>query len=276
MSQLVTLLKRPNNPLVPVPANPERQDIYWLKEQVADAKAEIADPSINLMQPRRALFHHREVMAHRNRFVGAVGGLSGASLWGKTFLWVAFGAGCIAVAMLVNPWTPIWADIGVILVMVASIMTERMVAGAYREGFVKVYLVERRDFTDPSQTTAIQTVWLPRLGFYFRPEVWHGSDGHSGYLDAQAVVILQVPEDQSIDDILYEADYWDLPADEYGLDDTGGRALVAWARDLLKNGAAFTALGLPEKQSMSDIWPWVAGGVELLVGLGIIIFAGGA
>ena len=273
MSLLVKPLLRPGKALNPVPANPERRDNHWLKEQVAEAKA---DHDVNLLQPRRAYFHMREVLRHRNRFVDAVGGLSGAALHGKTILWMLLLAGGVTTAMVVNPWTPYWVDALVAVMMAMAIWTERMIAGAYREAFFKVYVVERLDFTDASQATAIQTVWLPRLGFYFRPEVWHGSDGHSGYLDAQAVVILQVPEDQSIDDILYEAYYWDLPADEYGLDDTGGRALVAWARDLQQNGAKFDALGLPEKRNLDEIWAWLAGGVEYVIGLAIIIFAGGA
>ena len=197
MSLLVKPLLRPGKALNPVPANPERRDNHWLKEQVAEAKA---DHDVNLLQPRRAYFHMREVLRHRNRFVDAVGGLSGAALQGKTILWMLLLAGGVTTAMVVNPWTPYWVDALVAVMMAMAIWTERMIAGAYREAFFKVYVVERLDFTDASQATAIQTVWLPRLGFYFRPEVWHGSDGHSGYLDAQAVVILQVPEDQSIDD----------------------------------------------------------------------------
>ena len=273
MSLLVKPFRRPGKPLAPVPANPARRDNYWLQEQVAEARA---DHDVNLLQPRQAYFHMQEVLRHRRRFVNAVGGLSGAALNVRVFIFMLLGAGGVAAAMWVNPLTPWWADIAVTLSLGISIWTERMISGAYREGFFKVYVVERRDFTDPSQATAIQTVWLPRLAFYYRPEIWRGSDGRSGYLDPHAVGILMVPEGMRIGDLMGVDDYWELPRDECVLDDTGAVAMRAWARDLQQNGAKYAALGLPEKRSLDDLWPWIAGGAELLIGLAIIVLAGGA
>ena len=273
MSLLVKPLLRPGKALNTVPANPERRDNHWLKEQVAEARA---DHDVNLLQPRRAYFHMREVLRHRNRFVDAVGGLSGAALHGKTILWMLLLAGGVTTAMVVNPWTPYWVDALVEVMMAMAIWTERMIAGAYREAFFKVYVVERLDFTDASQATAIQTVWLPRLAFYYRPEIWRGNDGRSGYLDPNAVGVLMLPEGTRIGDIMDVDDYWDLPRDPHVLDDNGAVATRQWSRDLQKNGAKFDALGLPEKRNLDDIWAWLAGGVEYVIGLAIIIFAGGA
>ena len=63
-------------------------------------------------------------------------------------------------------------------------------SAASRQVFAKLYALERRDFTDPGYVTGWVRVWVARLAFYFRPDVWRGNDGHNGIGNPDSVIVV--------------------------------------------------------------------------------------
>ena len=238
-----------------------------MRSRIQEAK----DDTVNLLQPRWAYLRPADVMRHRKLFVDLVGGLSGAVLPLKTVPLALLLGVVPMVLLLYQPETPWLLDLLFGAVVIGSIFWERFIFGAYREAFLKAYVIERNDFTAPADATGFAAVWLPRAAFLDRPGVWRGNDGQNGFRDQDSYLCLTLPEGRHVQDLLTARDYYDLPRDEYRLIDTAARVRRTWCRELQENGFAAAELNQPDPSPMSEMWPWLATLGMLVVGFLLIV-----
>ena len=238
-----------------------------MQARIQEARAD----TVNLMQPRWAYFRPKDVLRHRRLFVDVLGGLSGAALPLKV-LPLALLLGVVPMALLLfQPETHWLMDLLFGAVVIGAIFWERFIFGAYREAFLKVYVVERNDFTAPADATGFDVVWLPRLAFLDRPGVWRGNDGQNGFRDHDSYRCLTLPEGRYVQDLLAAGDYYELPRDEYRLIDTSARVRRTWCRELQENGFAAADLDHPEPSKVGEMWPWLATLGMLVTGFLLVV-----
>ena len=213
-----------------------RVDEAMVRQLVEEAKADFSE---NLLEPVQAATSPWGVIRHRRRLLRVMGGAARLKTNGAAFL-ISVGLFAFFLAVMVyNPVYPWYFDVCAALLLTAALTVFTYVHGGYRQAFSRVYALERRDFTDPGYVTGWVRVYLPSLGFYYRPDVWRGNDGRNGAANPDSTVVLacgvdavawtydaddpdwdsevwcQVTPGSRIQDFRTPLDYFDLPADHF-------------------------------------------------------------
>lgn len=250
------------------------KDEEWVQGRISEAVQRFVDGP-NIIQPMMAHFHHGEVLWQRKTFLEVVGGLTGIVQNAKTFGLAALGVLVMLAALLAHDDSPWYADATfTFFLSIAAYMAIATDRG-YRLAFAEVNVFERRDYTDPAQVTGHVTVWLPRLFYYDRNDVWAGSDGESGLLDHDAYIMLTLPERQRLSALRHPDDYRSLPADKPTLEGTNPRMRRTILRSLAANGSLTWLIKQLRKQNEIKLWVWaLAGGGIILAGMLMVMFSG--
>ena len=270
-----------NDPNLPFDVDEE-----MVRSLVLDAQRDCHE---SLFERYQAYIHQAAVARHYKRFMRVMGLLAR----GKGFLKLigyTLGVGiAIFAALWFNPQMNIMADAIFALAFTGFLWFLVNPHLQYQAAFVKLYNVERADFTDPGQVTGLCVANVPRLGFYYRPEVWRGNDGKNGLGDADAFLVVQTGYDKvdwhkgieqeiasitSIADLesipwteevwcdversklvpefRTAADYYGLPADTFTVNGDSMKMRRAWCRQLQRNGEMYAKF---EKGG----WSWLEG-----------------
>ena len=278
-----------------------RMDEAMVVRLVEEAKA---DYGVNLLEPHQLYVggfeRVRAFLRHRRRFLQVMG--AGAKF--KTngmFILMSLGLGILIFTGLYFEDTHPWGFDAVVSLAFFALASGGIYAfGGYQQVYAKLYALERRDFTDPGYVTGWVRIWVARLAFYFRPDVWRGNDGHNGIGNPDSVIVVACGQDRitwlydeanppALDDPLWDAevwcevepgrpltdfrtpaDYYDLPADTYMMDGTGSQHWRSWCRDLLKSGAAYAAWEKGTLAVMDGRWPWIV--IVGMFAIGVIAF----
>lgn len=265
-----------------------RMDEAMVVRLVEEAKA---DYGVNLLEPHQLYVggfdRVRAFLRHRRRFLQVMG--AGAKF--KTngmFILLSLGLGIlIFIGLYFEQTHPVWFDVFIALAFFGLAAFGVFCFGGYAQVFAKLYALERRDFTDPGYVTGWVRIWVARLAFYFRPDVWRGNDGHNGIGNPDSVIVVSCGHDRitwlydeneppGLDDEWWDkdvwcevvpgrpltdfrtpADYYELPADRYMVDGTGMQHRRSWCRDLLKSGSAYAAWEKGALALMDGRWPWI-------------------
>ncbi len=164
-----------------------RVDEAMVRQLVEEAKADFSE---NLLEPVQAATSPWGVIRHRRRLLRVMGGTAKLKTNGATFL-ISVGLFAFFVSVMVyNPVYPWYFDVFAAFLLTAALTVFTYVHGGYRQAFSRVYALERRDFTDPGYVTGWVRVYLPSLGFYYRPDVWRGNDGRNGAANPDSTVVL--------------------------------------------------------------------------------------
>ena len=247
----------------------------------ADAKG---DSDENLLEPMWALMHMGTAQRQYKRFLTVMGGLARAKGFLKSSGVVILVWGLIFGALFANEEMNPLIDVifatffgGMIGVLMRAYV-------AYQSAFVKCYVMERADFTDPGQVTGICTIYQPRLAYYFRPDVWRGNGGHNGISDNAAYIVVKtgydiinwLPEEEQLEDadewctiertkcipdFRVPSDYHELPADTYTVRGDSMKMRRAWCRQLQRNGALHGKYERGGLAWLDGKWGWIYAGV---------------
>ena len=140
---------------------------------------------------------------------------------------------------------------------------QRFIAMVYRETYIEVIVNEFHSALSAT-SEAVDTViaFLPRLGFYLRPDAIEGNRGETGFRDAKARIRLKTRFGQSVMDLRYARDYWDLPIDDHHLEQAHSMLLYSLIKLVRSAGQLYKSYGvpLPEKpgiERLSGIWHWI-------------------
>ena len=270
-------------------------DEAMVVQMVQDA---MEDHDDNLLEPLWAFVNIRPTLRHHKRFIRVMGSIAKWKSMAKTIGVVAGVFGGILVALLNNNEMN-WIMDALFAAGFAGFLAyvSRSYLG-YKEAFVKVYTVERADFTDPGQVTGVSTVHLPRLAYYGRPDVWRGNDGKNGIRDSDAIVVLQTgydvvtwlpPSSQTEDkevwchvetskrlsDFRIPPDYYDLPADTYTVNGDSMKMRRAICRQLQRNGEMYAKSLKGGLSWLDGKWGWICAGVLALSSVLIVMFTMG-
>ena len=163
-----TRRKGPLSPdeLIDVRRQELRIDEELVSRLVDEAKADFSE---NLLEPIQATTSPGAVMRHRIRFLRVMGATAQLKTNGVLFLIAVGLLSVFTTIMIYNPQYPWYVDIPVALLLAGLTTAAVYVPGGYRQAFSRVYALERRDFTDPGYVTGWVRVYLPSLGFYYRP-----------------------------------------------------------------------------------------------------------
>ena len=250
------------------------RDNAWVERKI-EAVLERFENGPNLLKPLYGQLHQQEVLWHRKQLLEVVGGLEHVVQNAKTFGLAALGLIVMLAALLFHQDSPWYADVSVTFTLgiaaYLAIATDR----GYRLAFIQVHILEFRNFTNPTRPTAHLTTWLPRLMFYDRPEVWAGTDGHSGLLDSDAFILLCLPNRQPWQSLLNPRDFRYLPAFRPTFEGINPRLRRTRLRSLASNGSLVWLIKQLHKQRDEvKMWVWAAaGGGLVVVGLLLLIFA---
>ncbi len=266
-----------------------------------------ADYGANLMEPHQLYIGGWDRLTafvrHRRRFLQVMGAGAKFKTHGKFTLLTLLLAGGIFGALYAEPTHPLGFDLIIALAFGVVCGVSLRFLGGYSAVFAKLYALERRDFTDPGYVTGWVRVWVARLAFYFRPDVWRGNDGHNGIGNPDSGIVVacgldtitwNYDEDNppALDDALWDedvwctvepgrplttfrtpADYYDLPADKYTVDGTSMKHRRSWCRDLLKSGTAHAAWEKGTLGLMQGRWPWLIIAGMYAIGAFALMFA---
>ena len=106
----------------------------------------------------------------------------------------------------------------------------------FKEAFIPVYNIERRNFCRPWLATGVHCVWVDKASVADDPRHWKGESG-SDVRQAGDVHILQMlPEHMLIEDILHPGQVRNLPDDPWHVDGNATTIRRAANRELLGNG----------------------------------------
>jgi len=271
-------------------------DEDMVERLVEEAKADFSE---NLLEPIQATTSPTAVIRHRLRFLRVMGATAQLKTNGLVTL-IAIGTLTLFLSvMLWNPRYDWYFDVLVALGLAALTTGAIYVPNGYRQAFSRVYALERRDFTDPGYVTGWVRVYLPSLGFYYRPDVWRDNDGRNGIGSPDSVVVLACGEDvvtwtydedepnwdsdvwctvepgPQIKDFRTPLDYFDLPADRFTCAPTSIKHRRSWCRDLMRSGQDHHVWEKGALSLMDGRWPWLAVGGFMIVGLFGIFMASG-
>ena len=140
---------------------------------------------------------------------------------------------------------------------------------AYAQCHIRTYIAENLDYSNPGDCLNISRVYLQRLAFLNRPDVFRGNDGANGVIHKNAIVRLQSNFGQLITEITDVSVYYDLPADEYGMKDAEASDIYNLYHLAASGGKACSTFNDPEQNKMNGFfttnWPWfISGGMLLL------------
>ena len=140
---------------------------------------------------------------------------------------------------------------------------------AYAQCYIRAYIAENLDYANPGDCVNISRVYLPRVAFLNRPDVFRGNDGANGVLHKNAIIRLQSNFGQSITEITDISVYYDLPADEYGMRDAEASDIYNLYHLAASGGKSCSTFNDPEQTKMNGFfttnWPWfISGGMLLL------------
>ena len=259
-----------------------RMDEATVRRLVEEAKA---DYGTNLLEPQQ-LYRGgwdpiRAFQRHRRRFLQVMGAGAKFKTNGK-FILLSLGLGIVIfIGLFFEPTHPWGLDAVASLALFALAAVGIYAFGGYTQVFAKLYALERRDFTDPGYVTGWVRIWVARLAFYFRPDVWRGNDGHNGIGNPDSFIVVacgldrvtwtydtdnpdwdaevwcEVTPGRPLTDFRTPADYYELPADKFTVDGTGMKHRRTWCRDLLRSGMAFAAWEKGNLALMDGRWPWL-------------------
>ncbi len=257
-------------------------DEAMVRRLVDEAKA---DYGVNLLEPHQLYVGGWDginaFVRHRRRFLQVMGAGAKFRTNGKFTVLTLFLAGGIFAGLYMEATHPWGFDLIIALAFGIICGVALRFFGGYGAVFAKLYALERRDFTDPSYVTGWVRVWVARLAFYFRPNVWRGNDGHNGIANPDSVIVVacgldaikwtydeddpdwdeevwcEVTSGRPLTDFRSPADYYDLPADTYTVDGVGMKHRRSWCRDLLKSGGAHDVWEKGSLALMQGRWPWI-------------------
>ena len=253
------------------------------------------DCAVNLLEPLWAFVHIAETKRHHQRFIQVMGMLAGAKSWVKSTGVVLLVIAGILTALILNDEFGIVPDLLFAAAFGALLGYLSRVFLTYQEAFAKVYTVERRDFTDPSQVTGVSLVYLPRLGFANRPEVWRGNNGRNGIRDRDAFVVLQMGIDAvafdpavidepyideshctvigtgQISELRTPQNYYPLPTDTYRVDGGSMKMRRAWCRLLQRNGEDYARYAKGGMGWFDGKWGWLYSGAAIVATLVVVV-----
>ena len=281
-----------------------RVDEELVRRLVDEAKA---DYGVNLLEPHQLATGGWDRLAaytrHRRRFLQVMG--AGAKLRSNGKMALTVVVVCVAVfgALYAEPTHPWWLDtLWALGFAIISGVALRFFSG-YPQVFARLYALERRDFTDPGFVTGWVRIWVPRLAFYFRPELWRGNDGHNGIANSDSVIVVSCGHDElrwlydeahppALDDEWWDkdvwcevapgrpltdfrtpADYYDLPPDVFTVDGTGMKHRRSWCRDILRSGEAFAAWEKGGMGFLQGRWPWFIIAGMYIIGMVCTMYA---
>ena len=140
---------------------------------------------------------------------------------------------------------------------------------AYAQCHIRTYVAENLDYANPGDCLNISRVYLQRLAFLNRPEVFRGNDGANGVLHKHAIIRLQSNFGQPITEITDVSTYYDLPADGYGMRDAEASDIYNLYHLAASGGKSCSTFNDPEQGKMNGFfttnWPWfISGGMILL------------
>ena len=140
---------------------------------------------------------------------------------------------------------------------------------AYNQCYIRTYVAENLDYSNPGDCINISRLYLPRMVFLNRPDVFRGNDGANGVLDKNAIIRLQSNFGQTITEITNVETYYDLPGDEYGMRDAEASDIYNLYHLAGTGGKMCSTFNDPEKNKMNGFfttnWPWfIIGGMLLL------------
>ena len=246
----------------------------------------------NMLEIYWAYKHAAALSRHAIRFKAVVGEVAGAASNLKMLAFFAVIGICGGVTLIVDDHWPWWADIFAAAAYAFVIYVGYGRYKAFYSAFVKVYCVERADFTDPSQVTGLVTIWLPRLVYYFRPDVWRGNNGQNGLQSGNAYCVVQTGKDtvywdthlnragymetgagiygdwelsewcmvkdgRLISTLRNPADYYALPGDPFMASCVSMKLRRAWCRALQRNGALMGKIERGKMSILDGYWAWI-------------------
>ena len=275
-------------------------DEAMVAQLVADAKADCRD---NLLEPLQAFVNVRACARQHKRFMRVMGLVARGKSLLQSLILILGGWGTVLAILVANEEMPLGFDLFFATAFGGLIAVIIRISKSYGDAFVKTYVVERADFTDPGQATAVCTVHLPRLGFYYRPEVWRGNDGHNGIADKDAFIVLQTGYDlvtwdeeieaiEDLEDLPWDEeewctvertrripdfrtalDYFDLKGDTFTVSGNSMKMRRAWCRQLQRNGELYAKFEKGGMAWLDGKWGWLyALGA---IGISVIFFAFG-
>ena len=259
----------------------------------------------NLLELYWAYKHAPALARHSARFKAVIGEVaSSASSWKMIAFFIVVGIAGGAGLIIDKHW-PWWADIFAAAGYAMVIFVGYGRYKAFYSAFVKVYCVERADFTDPSQVTGLVTIWLPRLVYYYRPDVWRGNNGQNGFQSSGAYCVVQtgvdnvmwdtqvskigmitkdaaiygnwdlsewclVQDGRLISTLRNPSDYYYLPRDSFMANCVSMKLRRAWCRALQRNGALMGKIERGKISILDGYWAWIYSLV--MAGLALLFF----
>ena len=173
----------------------------------------------------------------------------------------------------------------------------------YREAFARIVVHEHRDFTDPAQTTAKLSAWVPRLTYYDRPDVWKGQNDRNGVSNPASSIVVQtrdsvvwapdveekhedgnlvivrgetlVERARKVTEIRETKDLLNLPAEKFAVTGAAARARRFLLRLVQRNGLSIESFEKGEKGAIERNLEWIYCAGCLVLTFLLFLFSGG-
>lgn len=194
----------------------EKRVAELIEESRNDWQDTMLSPFWGYIQGHPARGPNNPLQRHYKRHLAVAGTVSKVKNAGKRAL-TLLGTGialCLGAAYLQQHtfWFVVWPVAGIFGALVWMFSA---IPGKYHAAFFHIYVHERGDYTDLTQVTRCVELYLPRLGFYNKPDVWRGNDLQDSWTDKGAVGVLVTGVDEVTplpgiydDDSRWEKDVW--------------------------------------------------------------------
>ena len=213
------------------------------------------------------------VKRHRDRSVQLTGGGAAAALPLK--IGGLVGLVMIPVGVLLfSPETPWLLDLVIGAFLVVLIVYFGYIYGAWADGFLRVLVTERDNFTMPFLITGLCELNLPRGCFADKPHLWSGHGGRGGMSSPKAYLWLTLPEGKLITDLWDASDYRGLERDPHRMNRRSVQQRLQWWMFSKRSRRKFDEWksgGELIKQS----WPYIMAGIMVGAGILLVILTSG-
>ena len=231
-----------------------------------------------LISPIWAYINTNAVQRHRRRVMRIMGLGTRAVSFVKSWGLVGAVFAAITTALLFNQEMPWYLDIVFSTILTLLLFQIVKIHQYYREAFCHIIVNERADFTDPSQVTAQLHAWIPRLAYYYSPEVWKGSNDHNSITNPGSMVVVKTEDvvvwlpDGGVDvtpakqvtEFRTQTDYLNLPADRFNKSGAASRARRALLRTIQRNAIDTVRYNKGATGLLDGKWEWLFCGACLL------------
>lgn len=237
-------------------------------EAAVAACHEDPDPGLWTRRQAGARMSNIRLLVRRWKDLNAVSGTEtmdtwvGAGLWGLGVALAIIVVGGMIGASKIGAMAFVYGALPGLLLGLA-VSYARFVAMVWSETYIEVMVDEHfSDLGEEAEATDSVVAFLPRLGFWLRPDIIDGNRGQTGLRDRRARIRMRAPFGTSIHDFRRAADFWALPPNSYSLEPAPNMTLYSLIMLVRQAARLYREKGVPASDPPGDRllhgpWPFI-------------------